>query len=180
MGISVEILALVVSARHAFEGRPQDGPRADPEPVARTEIEVRAGLGIVGDRYYAQKIHKNAAVTLIDAASLDEVVRVLGLPGPLDPHLTRRNITLRGYPIDELASRRAADGTRVDGRRFTLDSGAGPITFQSNRPANPCAWMDQVLAPGAMKALRGHGGIRATPLTSGTLHLGPAELTVLD
>jgi MOSC domain-containing protein YiiM len=177
---AVEIVALMVSGRHAFEGRPQDGPRADPEPVVRTSIEVRAGLGIVGDRYYGQAVHKNAAVTLIDAASLDEVVRVLGLPAPLDPHLTRRNITLRGFPLDDLAVRRAADGTRIAGRRFTLDSGTGPITFQANRPANPCAWMDEVLAPGAMKALRAHGGIRTTPLTSGTLRLGPAELTVLD
>jgi hypothetical protein len=54
------------------------------------------------------------------------------------------------------------------------------VTFQANRPANPCAWMDEVLAPGAMKALRGRGGIRATPLTSGVLRLGPAELTLLD
>ncbi|MFG1910655.1 MOSC domain-containing protein [Kribbella sp. NPDC048928] len=177
---AVEIVALMVSGRHAFEGRPQDGPREDPEPVARTSIEVRAGLGIVGDRYYGQAIHRNAAITLIDAASLDEVVRTLGLPAPLDPHLARRNITLRGFPIDDLAVRRAADGTRIEGRRFTLDSGAGPITFQANRPANPCAWMDQVLAPGAMRALRAHGGIRTTPLTSGTLHLGPATLTVLD
>jgi MOSC domain-containing protein YiiM len=176
----VELVAFVVSRTHAFEGRPQEGPRPDPEPVARTEIEIRAELGIVGDRYYGQTIHKNAAVTLIDAASLDEVVRTLGLPGALDPHLTRRNITLRGYPIDSLAARRAADGSRVAGRRFTLDSGSGPITFQANRPASPCAWMDEVLAPGAMKALRRHGGIRATPLTSGVLRLGPAELTLLD
>jgi hypothetical protein len=176
----VELVAFVVSRQHAFEGRPHDGARPDPEPVARTEIEIRAELGIVGDRYYAQKIHKNAAVTLIDAASLDEVVRTLGLPGPLDPHLTRRNIALRGYPIDELAAHRAADGSRIDGRRFTLDSGTGPVTFQANRPASPCAWMDEVLAPGAMKALRGHGGIRATPLTSGALRLGPAQFTLLD
>ncbi|MGW7683298.1 MOSC domain-containing protein [Kribbella sp. NPDC054772] len=178
--MQVEIVALAVSRQHAFEGRPQDGPRPDPESVARTSVEIRADLGIVGDRYYGQAVHKNAAVTLIDAASLDEVVRVLGLSTPLDPHLTRRNITLRGFPIDELAAHRAADGTRVEGRRFTLDTGAGPVTFQANRPANPCAWMDQVLAPGAMKALRGHGGIRSTPLTSGTLQLGPANLTLLD
>ncbi|MFD7159789.1 MOSC domain-containing protein [Kribbella sp. NPDC059898] len=173
---TVEIVALAVSRQHAFEGRPHDGPRPDPEPVARTEVEVRAGLGIVGDRYYGQAVHKNAAVTLIDAASLDEVVRVLGLQAPLDPHLTRRNITLRGFAIDDLAARRTPDGARIPGRRFTL----GGITFQANRPANPCAWMDQVLAPGAMRALRGHGGIRATPLTSGTLRLGLADLTVHD
>ena len=176
MPTAVEIVAFVVSREHAFEGRPDDGPRPDPAPVERDEIEIRAGLGIVGDRYYGQAIHQNAAVTFIDEASLDEVVRVLGLPAALDPHLTRRNITLRGFPIDELAVRRTPDGTRLPGRRFTLDG----ITFQANRPANPCAWMDQVLAPGAMKALRNHGGIRATPLTSGTLRLGPATLTVLD
>jgi MOSC domain-containing protein YiiM len=173
---AVEIVALVVSGRHAFEGRPKDGPRPDPAPIARTEVEVRAELGIVGDRYYAQAVHKNAAVTLIDAAALDEVVQALDLTGPLDPHLTRRNIAIRGFPIDELAAHRAPDGSRVPGRRFML----GPITFQANRPANPCAWMDEVLAPGAMKALRGRGGIRATPLTSGLLRLGPTELTILD
>lgn len=176
----VEIVALVVSSEHAFEGRPADGPRPDPEPAARTEIEVRAGLGIVGDRYYAQTVHKNAAVTVIDAAALDEVARVLGLPTPLDPHLPRRNIALRGFPIDELAAHRGPDGRRVEGRRFMLDSGDGPVTFQAHRPANPCAWMDEMLAPGAMKALRGRGGVRSTPLTSGVLRLGPARLTVLD
>ena len=176
----VELVALVVSSRHAYEGRPQDGPRPDLEPISRTSVELRAGLGIVGDRYYAQTIHKNAAVTLIDAAALDEVVEKLGLPAALDPLLTRRNIVLRGFPIDELAAHRTAGGTRVAGHRFELDSGDGPVRFQANRPANPCAWMDTVLAPGAMKALRGRGGIRSTPLTSGVLRLGPAELTLLD
>jgi len=180
MGIPVEVVALMVSRQHAFEGRPEDGPRPDPESVSRTEIEIRAELGIVGDRYYAQKVHRNAAITFIDAASLDELARTLGLPEVPDPVLTRRNITLRGFPIDTLAAHRAADGSRVSGRQFTLDSGAGPITFQANRPANPCAWMDKVLAPGAMKALRNHGGIRSTPLTSGILRVGPAVLTVLD
>jgi MOSC domain-containing protein YiiM len=176
--MKIEIVALVVSRIHAFEGRPQDGPRPDPEPIGRAEVEIRAGLGIVGDRYYAQTVHKNAAVTLIDAASLDAAAEALGSPS-FDPLLARRNITVRGFPIDTLAARRASDGTRVPGRQFTLDSGAGPITFQANRPASPCAWMNEVFAPGAMKALRGHGGIRATPLTSGALRLGPAELTVL-
>ena len=180
MSIPVEVVALMVSRVHAFEGRPEDGPRPDPEPVSHAEIEIRADLGVVGDRYYAQKVHRNAAITFIDAASLDDLASTLGLPEPPDPLLTRRNIALRGYPIDSLAAHLAADGSRVAGRRFTLDSGTGPITFQANRPANPCAWMNTVLAPGAMKALRNHGGIRTTPLTSGTLRVGPAVLTLLD
>jgi hypothetical protein len=50
------------------------------------------------------------------------------------------------------------------------------VVFLANRPANPCAWMDVTLAPGAHKALRGRGGMRCEPLTSGTLRLGAATL----
>lgn len=180
MSTPVEVVGLMVSGVHAYEGRPQDGPRPDPEPVGREEIEIRADLGIVGDRYFGQTVHRNAAVTFVDAASLDQLARDLSLPAVPDPLLMRRNIVLRGFPVDTLAAHRDPDGTRVPGRRFTLDTGSGPITFQANRPANPCAWMDVVLAPGAFRALRGHGGIRTTPLTSGTIHLGPGTLTLLD
>jgi MOSC domain-containing protein YiiM len=176
----VEIVALMVSPVHAFEGRPQDGPRPDPAPLGRSEVEVRAELGIVGDRYFGRTVHKNAAVTFLDAAALDDLAETLELPAVPDPLLMRRNIIVRGFSVDTLAAHRASDGTRIAGRRFTLDSGAGPIEFQAHRPANPCAWMDTVLAPGAFKALRGHAGIRSTPLTSGILHLGPATLTLLD
>lgn len=187
--IPVEIVALMVSPVHAFEGRPQDGPLADPSPVGRSDVEVRAGLGIVGDRYFGQTVHRNAAVTFLDAAALDELAETLHLPAAPDPLLLRRNIILRGFAVDTLAAHRTPDGTRlatqrtpdgsrVPGHRFTLNSGTGPVEFQANRPANPCAWMDTVLAPGAFKALRGRAGIRSTPLTSGTLHLGPATLTL--
>ncbi|WP_197683493.1 hypothetical protein [Jiangella alkaliphila] len=42
----VEIVGLLVAPEHAYEGRPQDGPRPDAQPVARTEVTVRAGLGL--------------------------------------------------------------------------------------------------------------------------------------
>ncbi|MFM9878169.1 MAG: hypothetical protein ACKVOG_10070 [Rhodoglobus sp.] len=48
----VEIESLLASPLHRYEGRPSDGPR---DPVGREiqgAIEVRAGLGIVGDRYF--------------------------------------------------------------------------------------------------------------------------------
>jgi len=169
MSTPIEIVALVVSPVHAFEGRPADGPRPDPSPAGRQEVEIRAGLGIVGDRYFGQKVHRNAAVTLLDADSLNVFD-----PVP-DPVLLRRNIVLRGFPLDSLAAARGSVG-----RRFSLDSGAGPVEFQAHRPANPCAWMNVVIGEGAMKALRGHGGIRSTPLTSGVLRVGPAMLELLD
>jgi hypothetical protein len=177
MSVPIEIVALVVSPVHAYEGRPADGPRPDPEAVVREEIRVEAGLGIVGDRYFNHPVHRNAAVTVFDAGVLDQLAVDLGLAAVPDPVLTRRNLILRGYPIDQFAARRTPSGERIPGAIFTLDTGSGPIRFQANRPANPCAWMDVVLAPGAFKALRGQGGIRCTPLDSGTLHLGPATLS---
>ncbi|GAA0940241.1 hypothetical protein GCM10009554_30800 [Kribbella koreensis] len=175
---AVEIVGLVVSSVHAYVGRPEDGARVDPEPVSRGEIEVRAGLGIVGDRYFNQSAHRRAAVTVFDASALDALAVELGLDEVPDPVLTRRNIVIRGYPIDQLAVRRTEAGERVPGRAFSLDSGLGAVEFQAHRPANPCAWMDVMVAPGAFKGLRGHGGVRCEPLGSGTLRLGPATLTV--
>ncbi|GGL21422.1 hypothetical protein Sme01_74670 [Sphaerisporangium melleum] len=174
----VEIVALHVSPVHAYEGRPADGPRPDPAPAARDHVSVRAGLGLVGDRYFNHRAHREAAVTVFAAEALDDVALRLGLATPPDPLLLRRNIVLRGFPVDELASGRGPDGTPFGGAVFGLDSGDGEVRFQAYRPANPCAWMDVVLAAGAFRALRGHGGVRCVPLDDGGLRLGPAILTV--
>lgn len=169
--VAVDIVALMVSPVHAYEGRPADGPRPDPEPIGRQSVEVRAELGLVGDRYFAHEAHRDAAVTMIAIESLE----ALGLPGTVDPLAARRNIVLRGFAVDDLAASRQRDGVR-----FSLDTGSGPIRFQANRPANPCAWMDIAVGPGAFRGLRGRGGVRCTPLGDGTLSVGAAQLTILD
>jgi MOSC domain-containing protein YiiM len=157
----VEIIGLHVSPVHAYEGRPSDGPRPDPGPVSRDHVEIRAKLGIIGDRYFNHPAHRNAAVTLIAAESLD--------PWPVDPLVARRNVVLRGFNVDSLPR----------GTVFSLDSGDGPVRFEVHRPANPCAWMDAVIAPGAFKALRGKGGIRCVPLDDGVLRTGKAALAIV-
>jgi MOSC domain-containing protein YiiM len=163
----VEIVLLLASPFSRYEGRPLDGPLPATGPEEHAAINVRAGLGIVGDRYFAAPAHARASVTVMNAAVLDLVADDLGLPHTLEPAATRRNILLRGFDVDGLR-----------GAEFSLDSGDGPVRFIANRPANPCAWMDVMLAPGAHHALRGRGGMRCEPLTSGTLRLGPAILTV--
>ena len=58
--------------------------------------------------------------------------------------------------------------------RFTIRQGDDVLEFEAGGETSPCAWMDWALAPGARDLLRGRGGLRATPVTSGTLRLGPA------
>lgn len=175
----MEIVGLLVSPVHAYEGRPDDGPLPDPDGRHPASVQVRAGLGLVGDRYFARPAHRRAAVTLFAVESLDAVARDLALPAVPDPLLTRRNILLRGADVDALAAGRDREGP-VSGAVFSLDSGAGPVRFQAHRAANPCRWMDVVLAPGAFRALRGRGGVRCEPLDDGELRLGPAVLRVLE
>lgn len=169
--MDVEIVALHASPVHTYEGRPQDGPLPDPGGGARDRIDVRAGLGVVGDRYFGHPAHRRAAVTLIAVESLQYVARELGLDAVPDPLPARRTITLRGFDVDGLAATRDRPGVE-----FTLDSGDGPVRFRAHRPANPCGWMDVVLAPGAFRALRGRGGVRCEPLTDGVLRVGPSML----
>ena len=159
----VEIVQLLASPLHRYEGRPKDGPAAFDGVETHESVMVRAGLGIVGDRFFGQRAHRQEAVTLFAIESLEAVAAELGT-GELDVAKTRRNVILRGYPVDELR-----------GSTFRL----GEVEFVAHRPANPCAWMDEQLAPGAFRALRKRGGMRCEPLTDGVLRLGLTTLEVL-
>ncbi|MGY1806518.1 MOSC domain-containing protein [Blastococcus sp. SYSU D00669] len=125
---------------------------------------MRAGLGIVGDRYFGQAAHRDAAVTVLAAEAVDALAADLGVPVP-DALLARRNVVLRGAEVEALR-----------GREFSLDCGAGEVRLRGGRPANPCAWLDVVLTPGAHRGLRGRAGVRCAALSDGVLRLGPAVL----
>jgi hypothetical protein len=153
-----EIVELLASPLHRYEGRPADGPAPAPHGELVDEVQVREGLGIVGDRYFGKPAHSQASVTMIAQESLP--------PGAGLVHV-RRNILLCGVAVDDLV-----------GCVLILDSGHGPVRLRVNRPANPCAWMDVAIAPGAWQALRGKGGVRCTPLNDGVLRVGPVEVTI--
>ena len=150
-----EIVELLASPVHRYEGRPTDGPAPAPSGELVAEVSIRAGLGIVGDRYFGHRAHRDAAITVIDAASL---------PPGTGLQQVRRNIMAAGIPVDDLV-----------GGVLTLDSGSGPVRLLVNRRANPCGWMDVAIHPGAWRELRGRGGVRCTPLDDGILRVGPVE-----
>ncbi|MEV5358352.1 molybdenum cofactor biosysynthesis protein [Streptomyces sp. NPDC052693] len=155
----VEVVELLVSPAHRLAGRPADGPAPGPDDERVPPVEVRDGLGLVGDRYYARPAHRNAAVTMMAAENL---------PAGADLRHTRRNVLLRGVDIDAYL-----------GATVSLDCGTGPVLFAVRRPARPCAWMDVTIGPGAQRALRGRGGVRCTPLSDGLLAVGPAAFRVV-
>jgi MOSC domain-containing protein YiiM len=161
----VEIVQLLASPIHRHEGRPLDGPQPAPEGELRDSVELRAGLGIVGDRHFGHAAHREATVTLQAAESLEWLAQHLELDHVPDLFQTRRNILLRGVDVDALV-----------GAELTLDSGDGPVGVLAHRPANPCAWMDVRIAQGSHKGLRGRGGLRGEVVTDGVLRVGPATL----
>ena len=153
-----EIVQLLTSPVHRFAGRPAHGPAPAPPGELVDEVRVRAGLGIVGDRYFGRPAHRDAAVTVLAAEPL---------PAGAGLAEVRRNILVRGIDVDDLV-----------GTVLTLDCGNGPVALQVRRRANPCAWLDTTIGPGAWRSLRNRGGIRCTPLTDGVLRRGPVTVTV--
>ncbi|GAB3838341.1 hypothetical protein GCM10029963_04320 [Micromonospora andamanensis] len=117
-----EIVQLLASPVHRFVGRPSDGPEPAPAGELVGEIQVRAELGIVGDRYFGRPAHRQASVTVIAAESLPPGVGLTQV---------RRNILTSGLGVDDLV-----------GSVLVLDSGHGPVRLRMNRAAHPCAWMD--------------------------------------
>jgi hypothetical protein len=158
----VEVVGLLASPAHRWDGRPDPALAG---PVERTDrVEVRAGLGIVGDRYFGRPAHRDASVTVLAAEGLDHLGDELG-SGPLDPLAARRNVVLRGAEVEVLR-----------GQPFSLDCGEGVVVLAGGRPAHPCAWLDLALTPGAHRGLRGRAGVRCAPRSDGVLRLGPAVL----
>ena len=133
----------------AAEGAPME---------ARESVEIRADLGIVGDRYAAAG--RKGQLTLVAVEELAEAGRELGIDIPRGA--TRRNVTVRGVPL-----------SREPGARLRL----GPVVVEVTGPAEPCDIMEASVAPGARDALKARAGIRARVIEGGVLRVGaPADV----
>ena len=140
----------------------------------RYDVEVLHLLVSPAHAYFGRAREGAADVPTTDAGRV-ELVAGKGIVGdrfaaelgtaPLDPLLTRRNIVLRGAHLAPLL-----------GHDFALESQGELVRLTAGRPAHPCVWMDEMLAPGAHKAMRGRGGVRCRAVSDGVLHRGPAVL----
>lgn len=130
-------------------------------PVAVAAVEVRAGCGLVGDRYHdgvgtwSQWPGTGRDVTLIAA----EVLEQLPAACRISAAESRRNLLTRGVDLDALV-----------GREFRI----GSAWFRGQRQCEPCAHLERLTRPGVVARLQGRGGLRADALSDGWLRCGDA------
>jgi MOSC domain-containing protein YiiM len=117
------------------------------------EAECVAGHGIVGDRYFKGTGTYSAKpdvreVTLIEQEVLDALARndppLQGGPILLAPHEHRRNLTVRGVPVNHLV-----------GRRFRV----GDVILRGGRLNFPCKYLAELLGKPVMLPLYNRSGV---------------------
>ena len=135
-------------------------PDAKPQP--RESVELKAGQGIVGDRYFdgtgtfSKKLEgkRKREITFIAAEEVDRFNAETG-EGLAYGEL-RRNVITRGVKLGELV-----------GKTFTI----GPATFQGMELCEPCAHLAATVNSKVLPHLV-HTGLRAAILNSGTIRVG--------
>ena len=140
-------------------------PGAEQGVETHRRVELRAGRGIVGDRYFkgtgtfsASEKH-GQELTLIEAEVLD-ALREEGLD--LTPADARRNVVTRGIDLNALA-----------GREFQL----GTARCAGRRLCEPCSHLQRLTGTALLRPMVHRGGLRADVLTSGVVRVGDAIRT---
>ncbi|WP_309649414.1 MOSC domain-containing protein [Nocardioides sp.] len=116
------------------------------------QAEVVQARGIVGDRYEGSK-HRQVSIQSLEA--ICEASEVFG--SPIDPALTRRNITVSTGEIPQ------APGSLIR---------IGDLLLEVVRVAAPCKLLDDTIGPDAQVALRRRGGSICRVLESGIVAVG--------
>jgi hypothetical protein len=127
-----------------------------------SSVELRAGRGIVGDRYFegtgtfsASEKHGHQ-LTLIEAEVLDALRHDDLHLSPVD---ARRNIVTRGIDLNALVGQEFQVGTaRCIGRRL----------------CEPCSHLQRLTGAALLRPMVHRGGLRADILTSGIVRVGDA------
>jgi MOSC domain-containing protein YiiM len=156
----ITIHHLYISPGHNYFGHKGDAPGHHPtDDVAA--VEVKAGAGLVGDRFFGRGAAFDGHVTFF-AWEVYQWLRNEGGLSIMTPAAFRRNVIVSGIPLNQLI-----------GQPFAIDG----VQFQGTKHCAPCRWMDLGVAPGALALLKGRGGLRVQAVSDGWLHKGAATLT---
>jgi MOSC domain-containing protein YiiM len=116
------------------------------------------GAGLFGDRFKAR--NSDREITLIQAEHMDAVASMMGVE-QISPEILRRNIVVSGLNL-----------LALKGKRFRV----GDAVLEYTGLAHPCSKMEEALGPGGYHAMRGHGGITSSIVSSGQITLGDKVL----
>lgn len=162
--MTVRIHHLFTSPGHNYFGH-HEKPPGTHEIISHDSIELHAGKGIPGDRFYEWKDDYKGQLTLIDQQVVDDIRHHAENPD-LPASSFRRNVVIEGTDLNQFI-----------GRRFRL---AG-ILLEGSEECRPCYWMDQACGkPGTEDLMKGRGGLRCRILEDGQLHLGSTKIEPED
>ncbi len=148
----LRILHLYVSPGHNFFGH--HGKPVGSHPTLEVpEIRCLPGQGIEGDRFFDFKDNYKGQITFFAQEVYEHLCAELAVRDKT-PAVFRRNVVCAGLDLNTLK-----------GQDFELQG----VAFRGCEECKPCYWMDQAFGPGAERALKGWGGLRAQILTSGVL-----------
>lgn len=148
----VEIRHLYISDGHNYFGHHGSAPGSHPT-IEVPSIDCVAGHGIRNDRFFDYRDDYKGQITLFSLEVFHDLCRAFAIQNP-SPAALRRNVIVTGIDLNSLI-----------GKTFDLQG----VTFCGTGECKPCYWMDQAIAPGAERFLRGRGGLRARILSDGPL-----------
>jgi len=133
----------VIEAIHI--GPEEGGPLSSVESV-----RAFAGKGLEGDRNFRDAGAKpGQALTLVEAENVEDVGLGLGE--------TRRQLTVRGVPLNDLV-----------GKTFKV----GDVECYGVELCEPCKHLESMTRPGIIKDLAHRAGLNADILTDGVIRVG--------
>jgi MOSC domain-containing protein YiiM len=121
-------------------------------------VEVLAGQGPRGDRYFAEapvEREEGRDLTLIEAEALEAFTAESGIP--LSHEESRRNVLTRGIRLNELV-----------GKRFAV----GDVECVGVELCEPCSHLQGLTRDGVLRGLVHRGGLRADVVAGGTIATG--------
>jgi MOSC domain-containing protein YiiM len=129
------------------------------------EANLVAGKGIVGDRYmigneagfYSHKPEEGRQITLFEIEALEAIKRDFGID--FAPHEHRRNVTVRGVPLNHLV-----------GYKFRV----GSALLHATRLSLPCRHIEEITGKAVFEAMLQRAGLNCRILEGGTLRVGEA------
>lgn len=135
--------------------------RASLPMSAMTRLDLVAGHGVSGDRYatgegfYSAKPEEGRQITLFEIETLEALARDHGIA--LTPEEHRRNVTVRGVPLNHLVGR----GFRV-----------GATLLEGMRLSTPCRHIEEISGKAIFKPLLNRSGLNARILSGGAITIG--------